>query len=316
MIYTSNSNYKTVSTQDTLTVYNPLNYTEYISFPTSYLSYQKILSNSFNVDNIKDDRTINFLINDNYYLIPEITDNEMHKYLFQSIKSNIIEYNKYENELSLYINNNKQLIYNINNNSNLINQATQDLKDSIKTLFSLKSFLGSYDLTYYCTIINNQMIIDNSTGSLDLYRGNKYLLNQSDNSNINYMNVDNTILNHNIILKKNTVNKVVNISINDILQANFNMVQGCEYKFDLTNDSIINSSLILLPSDSKSTIKRLNSNNVFTDSKIDNITQEYRSNFIFPLQFYINSKNENNGMKNFDYDEFLYDEIFLFKTVQ
>jgi hypothetical protein len=312
-IITTKSN--DINDQNLLKIYDPLSANQFLSFSPSYASYKDILSNNFNVDYIKDDNTINFLINNKYYLIKELPNHLSHKYLIQSIMQSINEFNIFSLQYSIFLNENIDIITQINNNNNLISQAESELNISLEKLFTLKSYLNEHNIIYNIKIIDNKINVnDELKKKIELYIGNKYIFNQNDLSNINENNALNIITNETVFIKKNTNKNDIKISINEIIQDDFNFIQDGLYNFNLNDSTMSNSAIVLIPSDSSNTIQRLNVNNILTDSQIDDITPEYTSNFIFPITFYINNyKSSNTELYNFNYNEYITDNRYYLR---
>lgn len=315
LIYNTDNNIITVNPNDIneqnlLKIYDLLSVNQFVSFLPSYASYKKILSNEFNVDYIKDSNTINFLINNKYYLIKELPNHKSHEYLIQSIMQSINEFNLFSLQHNESVNENINIIAQINNNNNLISQSVSELNVSLEQLFTLKSFLDKHNIQYNIKIINNKVYVnDVLNDKIELYIGNKYIFNQNDISNINQNNASNIITNDIVFIKKNNML----ISINEIIQENFNFIQDGLYNFNLNDDTMLNSAIILIPSDSTNTIQRLNINNILVNSQID-ITSEYISNFIFPITFYINNyKSSNTELYNFNYNEFITNDMYYLR---
>lgn len=319
LVYETNNNTSTIlpndiNNQNLLKLYDPLNNGQFISFLPSYASYKNVLSKEFNVDYVKDNKTINFLIDGNYHLIKDLPNHASHKYLVQSIMLSINDFNTYNLQFQNHINENINIITKINNNNNLINQAQSELNTSLEKLFTLKSFLDDHNIQYNIQIINNKVVINGvQNNKIDLYIGNKYIFNQTDNSNLNTNGASNIITNDTVFIKKNVDKNDIKISINEIIQVDYNFIQNGTYNINLNNDTMFNTALVLMPSDSTNIIQRLNSNNVLTNTTI-NYTPEYVSNFIYPITFYVNNyKSTNTELYNFNYNDFTTSNLYYLR---
>lgn len=292
-VFDNNNKYEySASSVNELKIFDPLNTNsdKFISFKPNYNMYKNILEDKFYINFIKDSKSINFLINDNYYLLKSI-DTDIQKYLLKSIIQSINEYNEYTSAYNSVITENSSILTKIDTNKSLMNQATNELNIALENLFTLTSNnlnnLSS-SLTYDITISSDIILFNNiSSKSKNIYYGNTYILNQSDNSNM-LNDAINTLKDETLFLSKTVDQHINKLSFNDTIQDDFNLIQGGSYTIDYTNTSLENTSLIIIPSD------------VFN----------YSSTFIFPIEYYFSNNNLNNSFKNFNENNGYYLEQF------
>ena len=295
-----------INNNNKLKLYNPNNNQEFITFLPTYESYKTLLNNKYKVDHIIDNSNINFTIDSQFYLLNNLSNNETHTYLLQSLINSINDYNEYKNVYNKYVKNNIEIYNNIEINNKLIKQAKNIFDTSLNEISSLKSCIDEYDINNNIKISNNEIYINEvKTNKINLYIGNKYKFNQSDNSNINKNNADNIINKKSVIIKKIDNNNKKYISINDILNQEYNFIQNAKYNIDLNDNTLYNTSIVLIPSDSLNIIERLNINNVYINTQINEINNEYFTpSFIYPIELYIKKNPKNTGFELKNYNDF------------
>ena len=261
-----------------------------ITFIPSYLTYKNILNNIFNVDNIVDNNNINFLINNSYYLINDLNNDPKQQSLIQSINVYVKDYNSILLSLNTFISSNTSIISQLYNNNIIITKLNNDLNDYYSELSSLiyQPNINNFNIT-----INNGVVYinNNQLNEINLYRGNKYIFNQSDSSNLNTNNAINILTDSTLYFRQNN-NKLI---INNIIQDNFNYIQNSTYNIDINDDSMLYSAIVLIPSDSNNVINRLNNLNI----TVNTINEYYCMCFTYPIELYLN-------INNTDVDKFNY----------